>query len=482
MGNRVSFLSKLSSYSFWYLIGGIMNNGLAIILLPFLSNMLTPAEYGLIQTANSIGLCLPIIFSFYIEAAFARFYHEIKQDCNLVANLFSTCFWFVVLSGIIVLTLLTFSSPFWFEKVFDVGPYPYVWLITYPYLFYQISVLGSSYLSQALYVKTRTSIDFFASLLNLTLSIYLVCIWENGALARLSGIALAFFAKACFYIVFYGRLKILRLYIDFFLIKKLLRYSVPLTPSAISLWLSKMADRIIISIYVGVAATGIFSVANQIAFIAYFLQDAVLQALSPMQMDEMIRNKEKAINQTIHLSGTMWIFMLGVVLFFGLFSELLMSVFINKSFMTSSLLIMVLSSVYLIQAQYRIFSGILLYHKKTKEYSYAAIAQGIVSVGLNILFIPIAGYVMAAYTSLISVLVFWAMIMFYISRLEKIVYDYIFYIKYLIAFLILIGINLYVEQMGITLVYMLLFKLLILLVFILFSWNGLRKSLKYLKV
>ena len=64
MGNRVSFLSKLSSYSFWYLIGGIMNNGLAIILLPFLSNMLTPAEYGLIQTANSIGLCLPIIFSF----------------------------------------------------------------------------------------------------------------------------------------------------------------------------------------------------------------------------------------------------------------------------------------------------------------------------------------------------------------------------------------------------------------------------------
>lgn len=123
-------------------------------------------------------------------------------------------------------------------------------------------------------------------------------------------------------------------------------------------------------------------------------------------MDEMIRNKEKAINQTIHLSGTMWIFMLGVVLFFGLFSELLMSVFINKSFMTSSLLIMVLSSVYLIQAQYRIFSGILLYHKKTKEYSYAAIAQGIVSVGLNILFIPIAGYVMAAYTSLISVLVF----------------------------------------------------------------------------
>ena len=201
-----------------------------------------------------------------------------------------------------------------------------------------------------------------------------------------------------------------------------------------------------------------------------------------MQMDDMIRNKEKAINQTIHLSGTMWIFMLGVVLFFGLFSELLMSVFINKSFMTSSLLIMLLSSVYLIQAQYRIFSGILLYHKKTKEYSYAAIAQGIVSVGLNILFIPIAGYVMAAYTSLISVLVFWAMIMFYISRLEKIVYDYIFYIKYLIAFLILIGINLYVEQMGITLVYMLLFKLLILLVFILFSWNGLRKSLKYLKV
>lgn len=481
MKKKESFFSKLCSYSFWYLLGGILNNGLAILLMPFLSNMLTPAEYGLVQTANSIGLCLPILFSLYIESAFARFYHDVKQDFDVVARLFSTCFWFIVISGSIILTVLTFSSPLWFEKVFDTGPYPYIWLMTYPYLFYQIAVLGSSYLSQSLQVKTLTSIDFCSSLLNLSLSIALVYAWDNGAFARLFAIAAAFFSKACFYIIFCKKQKLLRFYLDFSNLKKLLAYSVPLTPSAVSLWLSKMADRIIISVYVGISATGIFSAANQVAFIAYFLQDAVLQALTPIQLDGMIKEKEKTLKQTLHLSETMWLFMLGVVLFFGLFSELLMTVFINKRFLSSSLMVMVLSSVYLVQAQYRIFSGVLLYHKKTKQYTYAAIFQGILSVGLNTLFIPMFGYVMAAYTSLISVLGFWFVIMWHVSRLENFSYDYKFYFKYLIAFLIIMGINEYIGSMNLSIIYLISLKILFFLLFAIYSWKGLKECLIKLK-
>lgn len=478
---KTNLISELSLHSIWYFIGGILNNGLALLLLPYLSQKLTPAEYGIVQTANSIGLCLPIIFSLYIESAFARFYHDKKNNINSIKVLYSTCFWFIVFSGILVLSILTYTSPYWFRQIFDVGPYPYIFLITYPYLFYQIAFLGSTYLRQSLYVKHVASIDFFSSLINLTLSLYLVCAWSDGAEARLTAIAISFLVKAIYYICFSVRKKILSFVFDFHHLKELLSFSVPLLPSALSLWLSKMADRIIISIYIGTTATGLFSVANQISLIVYFLQDSVLQALNPIQMAELIKGKQKAITYTTILSEIMWVVMLGIVLSIGLFSDYMLNLFVNERFHTSSILIIILSSVYIIQAQYRIFSGILIFHKKTKEYSYAAIVQSVISVTLNLLLIPHMGYEAAAYTSLLSIIFFLVIMMYYVCRLEKMAIDYLFICKYLFLFCTCLFINYSVMIIDDYPLLIFLVKIGILSIFSLFSYKSILTRMKNLK-
>lgn len=477
---KKNFLSELSLHSVWYFIGGLLNNGLALFLMPYLSKMLTPSEYGIVQTANSIGLCLPIFFSLHIESAFARFYHNKKTRFEEVQVLYSSCFWFIVFSGIIVLSFITFTASLWFEQVFEVGLYPYIFLITYPYLFYQITILGSTYLRQSLHVKYVTSIDFVSSLINLSLSIYLVSVWEDGAEARLTAIAVSFVAKSIYYIYFSSKIKLLSFTIDFSCLRKLLHFSLPLLPSALSLWLSKMADRVIISIYVGTVATGLFSVANQIAFVVYFLQDAVLQALNPIQMDGFIKNKLKNISYTITLSEIMWIVMLGIVLAMGLFSDYLLDFFIDERFHTNSMLIVVLSSVYVIQAQYRIFSGVLIYHKKTKEYSYAAIVQSIVSVALNLLLIPIFGYESAAYTSLLSIIAFLLIVMYYVFRLEQININYCLITTFLLLFLFCLILDYCISFGTDRVVESLLVKILVFLLYCIASLKPLGKRMKML--
>lgn len=479
---KSNLISELSLHSIWYFIGGLLNNGLALLLLPYLSQKLTPAEYGIVQTANSIGLCLPILFSLHIESAFARFYHDKKNNFNSIKVLYSTCFWFIVFSGTIVLSFLTYTASYWFRQIFDVGPYPYIFLITYPYLFYQIAYLGSTYLRQSLHVKRVASIDFISSLINLSLSLYLVCVWSDGAEARLTAIAISFLVKAIYYICFSIRKKMLSFAFDFYELKELLRFSVPLLPSALSLWLSKMADRIIISIYIGTTATGLFSVANQISLIVYFLQDSVLQALNPIQMDGLIKGKEKAIIYTVILSEIMWIVMLGIVLSIGLFSDYLLNWFVNERFHTSSILIIILSSVYIIQAQYRIFSGILIFHKKTKEYSYAAIVQSVISVALNLLLIPHLGYEAAAYTSLLSIIIFLVIMMYYVCRLEKgIAIDYVFVCKYLFLFCACLLVNYSVMNINNYPLLIILVKIGILLIFSFCSFKSVLSRIKILK-
>ena len=57
-----SFASILMRQSSWYFLCNALNNGLAIILLPFLSHYLTTEEYGIVQLSTGIGLFLPMLF------------------------------------------------------------------------------------------------------------------------------------------------------------------------------------------------------------------------------------------------------------------------------------------------------------------------------------------------------------------------------------------------------------------------------------
>jgi len=55
-----SFMRALMKQSSWYFICNALNNGLAIILLPFLSRYLSTEEYGIVQLSTGIGLFLPM--------------------------------------------------------------------------------------------------------------------------------------------------------------------------------------------------------------------------------------------------------------------------------------------------------------------------------------------------------------------------------------------------------------------------------------
>ena len=81
-----SFMRALMKQSSWYFICNALNNGLAIILLPFLSRYLSTEEYGIVQLSTGIGLFLPMLFCGGIDKAIYRFYHEFndkKRLCKL---------------------------------------------------------------------------------------------------------------------------------------------------------------------------------------------------------------------------------------------------------------------------------------------------------------------------------------------------------------------------------------------------------------
>lgn len=73
MYKKQSFWSNIIKQSSWYYLCSALNNGLAILLLPFLSRRLSTEEYGIIQLSTGISIFLPMVFSCGIDRAIYRF-------------------------------------------------------------------------------------------------------------------------------------------------------------------------------------------------------------------------------------------------------------------------------------------------------------------------------------------------------------------------------------------------------------------------
>lgn len=400
-----NFFKTLLKHCSWYYLCSALNNGLAILLLPFLSRNMTASEYGVVQLSTAIGLFLPMLYSLGIEKVIYRYFNESPSQIDR-KSLVSTIFWFSILSGLIILTIATFSSSIWFEPIVHEDPQKYILLFTYPYLFSQLSSIGLSVCQQSFKLKRLTIIEVLSNVLNLILSVYFVLNWENGAIGRLSAIAIAFIVKAGIYVVFLIKDGYLGFIYNKKEIIKYLCFSLPLLPNSIGLWLSRTFDRVLVSYFCGIAVAGVYSTGVQVSFVLYFIQDAITQALGPLQIKSLAENKQKAINRLKKLSILMFLVMWIFTLVYTSYCEYLMNFLLGNDFIPSMALVTPLCLVFIFQIQYRLFSDIIMYENKNIIFVYASLLQTIVSLVLNILFLPLIGYWLAGVASFISVIIY----------------------------------------------------------------------------
>lgn len=433
-----SFASILMRQSSWYFLCNALNNGLAIILLPFLSHYLTTEEYGIVQLSTGIGLFLPMLFCAGIDKSIYRFFHEFHDDKRI--TLISSVYWFVIISGLIVLSIFAFSSFFWFEPFLHIKPYPYCLLFAYPYLLLQLATIGLSVCQQTFSLKTMTFIEVIGTVVNLSLSIlFVVYVFEDGAVARLLAIFISYLIKAFAYTCILINKKLLKFKLSIKLLKESIKYSLPLLPNSIALWLIRTFDRVLVSYFCGPAICGEYSVGVQVSFVVYFVQDSVMQALGPLQIKAFIEDKVSAIGRLMTLSRALWIIM-GVVTFvYCTICPELMKIFLGKDFIPSFLTIIFLTTVYTFQAQYRLFSDILSYHKATKWFMYAGITQATLGLALNLILIPKIGYDAAGISNLISVFVYTSIVILASLRYEDINIPFFFYLKHLLVWVFFFG-------------------------------------------
>jgi O-antigen/teichoic acid export membrane protein len=353
----IGLLKNLFSYTFF----NILNAVTPFILIPILTNSLTKEGYGLVAMFTIVVSFLIPITGFSVNGAITRqFYFLDESELKKYIN---NCI-YILMASLIFLSfvLLLFS-----KYLYIVTKIPSGWL------FKAMLIAGFTFTHNIFLVLLQVNnkpiwygfFQIFNSILNLGLTIVFVKFYSQGWEGRLNAWLLASFLMFCF--VLY------KLYIQKMLFNKFnrdkvvhaLKFGIPLIPHAIGGLFIALSDRLIITNILNVEATGIYTIAFQLASILGILMNSLNTAFVPWLFESLNANSEIQKRKIVTMTYVVFIGIIIAVLFGNYMIDLLFSCFIGDNFLESKKYILVLLSAFGFNGMYLMVTNYLFYIEKT---------------------------------------------------------------------------------------------------------------------
>lgn len=196
-----------------------------------------------------------------------------------------------------------------------------------------------------------------------------------------------------------------------------LALSIPLVGYNVAAQILNVADRMMISKLISNSAVGIYSTLYTVSSISTLIWQAINSSFVPY-LFKNIEKKENNIKDYSYFLLSIYA-CLAIVLTF-LAPEIVRIIATNDYYEAIYIMPPIAAGVFFTSLA-QTYSNVVVYYKKTKYVMYPAVIAAILNVFLNYIFIKKYGYMAAAYTTLVSYIV-WAIVQMLISNRISIKY------------------------------------------------------------
>lgn len=373
-----------------YASAQVFSKGIAFLLLPLYTNNLSVSDYGVYDFIYLLAIIAVILVPLEIMQAFARYYQEYTSVADQKV-VFSSTFAFTLFSFLLVallgsvfsrnLSILFFGSAS-FLPIFRLG-------LIYIFTYGLFSFFQSAFRWQLKY-KQVLALMILYSLSSAISTVILVHWFDLGLSGVLYALIIGAGSSTVLGILF--SLKDFSRHISYLLIKRFLRFSIPLLPSSLAIFSSLYIDRFIIGQYLGLEALGIYGLAAKIASLIAIIIAGFNSALAPL-IYTYYKFEETA--QQLSSLFNLFIFICFILaLFFAFFGNTLLSMVIQSEYTEAFKYIPFLIMIVAIANIYIFFPGLIL---KEKTFTIAAVSLVVATSNLilNLYFVPQFGLVAA---------------------------------------------------------------------------------------
>lgn len=411
----------------WYTISNFIIKGLAFISMPIFTRIMSGNDIGMFSNITSWLSILAIITTFEIfsSVSIARF--DYKDDLNSYIS--SSLFLGTIITAIFYIIVLIFHN--FFENLFMIDfqtlNIMFIYLLVYPALqMFQIR-------NQISYNYIPTIVVTLANaFLSIGISLLLTVTMKNQLLGRIYGYFIPLIV-VCFILYIYLIIKGKSISPKYW--KYALLISFPLIWHLLAGYLLGSADKVMITRLVSADANALYSVAYTLSTVVSILWSSMNNAWSPWAYEQM--DKKEYINLKGY-SKPYTIFFLIIVYSFMLVTPELLLIVGGEYYLQAKYVMPPVMVGYIFQFVYSLYVNIEFYHKKQKNIAIGTIIASIINIMLNAIFIPILGYIAAAYTTLIGYIVLFIIHFLMVKKLKCTWwYDTKFFIKILLVSILL---------------------------------------------
>lgn len=390
-----------------YMMIKVFEKGIAVISIPIFTRILTQEQYGLISLyASWVGLLSAIITLGFPAGAFNVGLVEFDKDKDRFTS--SLLGLTSALSMIFIIVLLVFNS--FLSDLFNLPPILLYFMGIH--LFFK-PAKGFFLLRERFDYKFKKSIIIViaAGILTLLLSLIAVLYVEsNQGIAKVLGTVLAVTIINVF--LYFYLLSKGKMLFNWHYWKYGILFNVPLIPHYLSNFILSQSDRIMISKFSGNADVGIYSMIYTAVSTITIIWSSINASLIPWTLKNLSIGNYSYIKRITKI--ILMICALTSIGFMMIAPEVI-KVFAPSNYYEGIYIIPPITLGIYFTFVYSLFVNVEYYHKKTTFISFASIAAAALNVLLNLIFIPIYGYVAAAYTTLIAY-VFYTVLHYYTMR------------------------------------------------------------------
>lgn len=353
--------SNLFKSSSVYTIAGFLNSALPLLLLPFLTNKLSPTDYGIVAMFQLIISLLYPFVGLNLEAAIAREYFDL--DKKELSTYIGNCILLSITSVLIIGLILILGNDR-VEKIFSVSnKLIYTALIV---CFFQFIIAISLSIFQISekpypYVYLQLSQTFTNAILTIFFIYYLKETWNGRINAQI--VTFSLFALISF---LYLKTKVkITFHYSKKIIFKAMNFGLPLVPHVLGAFLFAAIDRIFLTKLFGLEQTGNFSVAFQLGAVISLISNSFNNAFVPWLYNNLNKNSFQ-INLKI-VKNTYYYFILILIFAFLLILIFphIVGLFVNKKYNNINAYSLFIIIGFVFQGMYFMVTNYITYAKKT---------------------------------------------------------------------------------------------------------------------
>ena len=385
-----------------YTASTLINSAIPFVLLPLLTHYLEPAEYGIIALIQVAITFATILISLNVHGAVNVTYFKI--DKNLFPHYVTSVAYIVATAFILVFVLVAvFNGAL--AKVIPVNP---MWLLLLPL----VALFQTIYnLLLSIYQAREQPIQYAKllisnTIINVSLTIFLVMFMEMGWEGRYLGILIAVFLSALAATIYLYRASLIALPESSEHVKDILAFGLPLMPHAIGGILLMMSDRFFISTMVSQEALGLYAVAFQVASIVLLVATALNKAWTPYLFKNLSVITEQGKTDLVRKSYILFVVMVAMVVAVIIFNPLIFQLFLAEKYWEAQTYVFWLCVGFGFNGLYFIVVNYISYAKKTKLLGGLTFTVSLIAILNTYILIDLCGVDGAAYAIAINWFIF----------------------------------------------------------------------------